>query len=57
MNNPMSAILQQFQIFRQNYKGDAQAEVQRIISSGQVPQERLNHIQNMASQIMRMLPR
>lgn len=57
MNNPMNTILQQFQTFRQNFKGDAQAEVQRIISSGQVPQAQLDHIQNMASQIMRMLPR
>lgn len=55
-NGPM-AFLQRFQQFRQSFQGDAnaaKAEVERMVSSGQINQQQLNQLQNIAMQIQRM---
>ena len=59
MNNmgPMGQIMQQFQQFKANFRGDPQQEVQRMLNSGQITQEQYNSVQQTASQLMRMLGR
>lgn len=53
-NNPMSMI-QQFMQFRNNFKGNPQEEVQKILSSGRFSQQQINHVQNMANQLQMMM--
>lgn len=53
-NNPM-AVLQKFRQFQQSFHGDAKAEVERMVASGQINQQQLNQYQNVAMQIKQML--
>ncbi len=52
--NPMQMI-QQFNQFRNNYKGDPKQEVMRLVQSGQMSQAQLNQLQQMATQFMDVL--
>jgi hypothetical protein len=52
--NPMQMI-QAFLNFKNNFKGDPQAEVMRLISSGKITQNQLNQLQNMARQFSALL--
>ena len=54
MNNPMQMI-QQFMQFRQNFKGDPKAEVEKMLQSGRISQQQLNQVQQMAGQFQHML--
>ena len=54
MQNPMQMIMQ-FNQFRQNFQGDPQAEVQKLIASGQMSQQQLNQLQAMATQFQNMM--
>lgn len=53
-NGPMQMI-QQFVQFRQNFKGDPKAEVQKMLQSGRISQAQLDQAQQMAQQFQRML--
>lgn len=53
-NGPMQMI-QQFMQFKQNFKGDPKAEVQKMLQSGRISQTQLNQAQQMAQQFQRML--
>lgn len=53
-NGPMQMI-QQFMQFRQNFKGDPKAEVQKMLQSGRISQQQLNQVQQMAGQFQNML--
>ena len=53
-NGPMQMI-QQFMQFKQNFKGDPKAEVQKMLQSGKISQQQLNQVQQMAGQFQRML--
>lgn len=48
-------IIQQFNQFRQNFKGDPQKIVQQMLNSGRVSQEQYNHAVQLANQFARML--
>lgn len=48
-------IIQQFNEFRNSFTGDAKAEVERLVNSGQISQQQLNEAQNQARQLMHML--
>lgn len=52
--NPMQMV-QAFLNFKNNFKGDPQAEVMRLISSGKISQEQLNQLQMMAKQLSSLL--
>lgn len=52
--NPMQ-LMAQFNQFRNNFKGDPKAEVQKLVSSGQLDQQKLNQLQNMAAQFQNMM--
>ena len=53
-NGPMQMI-QQFMQFKQNFKGDPKAEVQKMLQSGRISQQQLNQVQQMAGQFQNML--
>lgn len=64
MNNPFMAALgggqssmgnfaqmvQQFNQFKANFKGDPKAEVEKLLQSGRLNQQQLNQLQQMAKQ-------
>ena len=52
-NGPMQMI-QQFMQFKQNFKGDPKAEVQKMLQSGRISQQ-LNQVQQMAGQFQNLL--
>ena len=53
-NGPMQMV-QQFMQFKQNFKGDPKAEVEKMLQSGQISQQQLNQVQQMAGQFQHML--
>ena len=53
-NGPMQMI-QQFMQFKQNFKGDPKAEVEKMLQSGRISQQQLNQVQQMAGQLQHML--
>lgn len=52
----MPPIVQQFIQFRNNFQGDPQAQVQKLLNSGRVSQEQYNRAVQMAQQLQQMLP-
>lgn len=55
MQNPMQVMMQKFNEFRNNFKGNPQEEVQKLLNSGQMSQQQYNQLQNMATQFQQML--
>ena len=56
--NPFANLMntmQQFQAFKQNFKGDPREQVQQMLNSGQITQEQLNQIMPMAQQLYGMM--
>lgn len=53
-NNQPGNMLQRFQQFRQNFKGDPQQQVQQLLNSGKVSQQQYNQAVQMAQQFQRM---
>ena len=53
-NGPMQ-MMQQFMQFKQNFKGDPKEEVQKMLQSGQISQQQLNQVQQMAGQFQNLL--
>ena len=52
---PMNNIMQRFQQFQQMFKGDPRQQVQQLLNSGKVSQERYNSAFQMAQQLQRMM--
>lgn len=48
-------FLQQFQQFMNVFKGDPRQQVQNMLNSGQLSQQRYNELRNTAEQIQRMM--
>ena len=53
-NGPMQMI-QQFMQFKQNFKGDPKAEVEKMLQSGRISKQQLNQVQQMAGQFQNLL--
>ena len=53
-NGPMQMI-QQFMQFKQSFKGDPKAEVEKMLQSGKISQQQLNQVQQMAGQFQNLL--
>lgn len=51
------AMLQQFNQFRQQFQGDPRAEINKLLQSGRITQGQLDQAQQMAGQMMRLMPR
>ena len=48
-------MIQQFMQFKQNFKGDPKAEVEKMLQSGRISQQQLNQVQQIAGQHQHML--
>lgn len=48
-------IIQRFQQFRQNFKGDPQQQVQQLLNSGKVSQADYNRAVQLANQLQQMM--
>lgn len=51
----MQNLMAQFNQFRQNFQGDAQAQVQQLLNSGKMTQQQFNYLSNLANQFHRMM--
>lgn len=55
-NDPAFAqMMGQLQQFKNSFRGDARAEVQRLLQTGQMTQQQYNQLGQMASQIQNMM--
>lgn len=54
-NNQFSHLVQQFQQFRNTFRGDPQQEVQKLLQSGKISQQQLNQLQSAAQQFQALL--
>ncbi len=48
-------MMQQFQQFKENFKGDPKAEVEKLLQSGKLNQQQLNQLQQMAKQFQSLM--
>jgi len=48
-------MIQQFMQFKQNFKGNPKAEVEKMLQSGRISQQQLNQVQQMAGQFQNLL--
>ena len=55
--NPMMQMVSEFQKFKQNFSGDAQQEVQKLLNSGRMTQAQYNQLAQTAQQMSRFLGR
>lgn len=53
--NGTMQMIQQFMQFKQNFKGDPKAEVEKMLQSGRISQQQLNQVQQMAGQFQNLL--
>lgn len=49
-------MIQRFMQFRQNYSGDAKAQIQQMLNSGQITQQQYNQAVQMAQQLQMLIP-
>lgn len=54
MNNPQQ-LLQQFQQFRNTFKGDPRAQIQQMLNSGKITQAQYNQAVQLARQMQKIL--
>ena len=50
------AMLARFYQFRQQYQGNAGAEIDQLVKSGKVTQAQVDQARQMAAQMMRLMP-
>ena len=58
MPGPMgnfAQMVEQFNQFKTNFKGDPKAEVEKLMQSGKLSQQQLNQLQQMAKQFQRLM--
>lgn len=55
MMNNFADFLNVYNNLKQNFNGNPQEMVQKIIAQNKIPQNELNHLQNTANQIMRFM--
>lgn len=51
----MTQLIQQFQQFKQTFRGDPRQQIQQMLNSGQVSQERYNQAVQLAQQLQGLL--
>lgn len=52
VNNNLANMMNQFNQFRNAFRGDPKAKVQELLNSGQMSQQQYNQLQGMAKQFM-----
>ena len=55
--NPLMNMIQQFQQFKANVRGDPRQRVQELLNSGQMSQQQFNYLSNLAQQFRSMFNR
>ena len=55
--NNIANLIQEVQNFKNNFKGNAQAEVQRLLDNGTMSQSQFNQLMPIAQQIASMMPK
>ena len=55
--NPIMNMIQQFQQFKANFRGDPRQRVQELLNSGQMSQQQFNYLSNLAQQFRSMFNR
>lgn len=55
--NDIANLIQEAQNFKNNFKGNAQAEVQRLLDNGTMSQAQFNQLMPIAQQIASMMPK
>ena len=55
--NPMMNMIQQYQQFAANFRGDPKQRVQELLNSGQMSQQQFNYLSNLANQFQNMFNR
>lgn len=56
--NPMNnfqQMMQQFNQFRQSFKGNPQEQIQQLMNSGKISQDQYNNAYQMATQFQKMM--
>lgn len=53
--NNFIGLIQQFQQFKQNFKGDPKQQVQELLNSGKMTQEQLDQCTSMAQSLQNIL--
>lgn len=48
-------MIQAFNNFKNNFSGNAEQEVRKLVASGRINQTQLNQLQNMATQFQKMM--
>ena len=48
-------MIQQFNQFRQNFKGNPEEEVRKLLASGRISQSQLDQLQKMANEFQALL--
>ena len=51
----MGGLIQQFQQFKNNFKGDPRQQVQQMLNSGQITQEQYNRAVQQANALQKIL--
>lgn len=54
-NGLVSNLIQQFQQFRQNFRGDPKQQVQQMLNSGKITQAQYDQAVQLANQLQKML--
>jgi len=55
--NPQNNVLQRFNQFRNQFKGDPRQQIQQMLNSGQISQAQYNQAVQQAQMLQRMLGR
>lgn len=55
MQNNISQIVNDFNNFKNNFKGDPRAEVEKMMRSGQLSQEQFNQYAQMATELSKYI--
>ena len=56
MNGGNNPLIEQFMQFKQNFNGDARAQVQQLLNSGRISQADYDRAVQMARQLQQMIP-
>jgi len=55
--NPVNAIVQRFQQFKQSFHGDPKQQVEQMLASGRITQAQYNNAVQQAQQLMNLINR
>lgn len=53
--NPMAEFMNEFNQFKNSFKGDPKAEVEKLMQSGQLSQQEFNQYAQMANELVKYL--